>query len=81
VFDDAFPGMTLLEVASLGGGGLNALGRHAVAALLNAASPDVDYNLTTTQVIDGFNDAFAAGDYGTQKDLLETYNELGCPLN
>jgi hypothetical protein len=81
VFDDAFPGMTLLEVASQGGGGLNALGRHTVAALLNSANDDVDYNLTTTQVIDGFNDAYAAGDYGTQKDLLETYNELGCPLN
>ena len=37
-FDDAFPGMTLLEVLSQGGGGLNALGRHTVAALLNAAS-------------------------------------------
>ncbi|MDH3224417.1 MAG: hypothetical protein OEO23_11935, partial [Gemmatimonadota bacterium] len=37
-FEDAFPGMTLLEVLKQGGGGLKALGRHTVAALLNAAS-------------------------------------------
>lgn len=45
-FDDAFPGMTLLEVLKQGGGGLKALGRHTVAALLNTASDGVAYDLT-----------------------------------
>ncbi len=33
------------------GGGVNALARHAVAALLNASSPDVDSDFTVAQVI------------------------------
>ena len=35
--------LTLLEGLKLGGGGANALTRQAVAALLNAAHPQVDY--------------------------------------
>lgn len=59
VFDNAFPGKTLLQVASNGGGGLNALGRHAVAALLNASSPDVNYGFATpAEVIAAFNAAY-----------------------
>lgn len=83
VFEDAFPGLTLLDVMWQGGGGLNALGRHTVAALLNAASPDVDYSLSVDQVIDGFNAVHpgSKSDYNDQKDVLEMYNELGCPLN
>ena len=80
-FANAFDGMTLAEVAALGGGGLNALGRHAVAALLNAASSGVDYDLTVQQVIDAFDAAYASGDYDDQKDIFEGYNEQGCPLN
>ena len=81
VFDDAFPGMTLLEVAAQGGGGLKALGRHTVAALLNAASGGVSYGLTVSEVVNGFNAAFASGDYETFKGQLELLNEAGCPLN
>jgi hypothetical protein len=82
VFEDAFPGMTLLEVLSQGGGGLNALGRHTVAALLNAASPNVSYNLTVTEVIDMFNDVYPGTkqEYNELKDYFEYFNELGCPL-
>jgi hypothetical protein len=36
-FENAFPGLTLLDVLNQGGGGLQALGRHTVAGLLNAA--------------------------------------------
>jgi hypothetical protein len=78
---NAFPGMTLLEVLSNGGGGLDALGRHAVAALLSAASSGVDYDLSVAQVIAGFNAAFASGDYETQKNIFAGFNEQGCPLN
>lgn len=80
VFADAFPGKTLLDVVGQGGGGLIALGRHTVAALLNAASADVDYGMTTAEVIAAFNAAFASGDYEAQKDAFEELNEQGCPL-
>jgi hypothetical protein len=80
-FANAFPGMTLVQVAGQGGGGLKALGRHAVAALLNAASSGVDYDLSVAQVIAAFDAAYASGDYETQKNIFEGYNEQGCPLN
>ena len=66
------PNRTLLTALQTGGGGYDALGRHAVAALLSASHSGVDYGLTVQQVID----AVKAGD----KDLLEWYNEMGCPL-
>lgn len=81
VFENAFPGMTLREVLSQGGGGLKALGRHTVAALLNAAHPDVAYDLTTVMVINQFNAVFPGGDYEAQKDFFEGFNEQGCPIN
>jgi hypothetical protein len=81
VFENAFPGMTLVEVASTGGGGLEALGRHTVAALLNAASSGVDYDLTTAQVISAFNAVYPGGDYETLKNRFESLNQQGCPLN
>jgi len=83
VFEDAFPGLTLLDALKLRGGGLNALGRHTVAALLNAASPDVDYDLTVAEVIDAFNEIYPANkfQYNLLKGYFEDFNEEGCPLN
>jgi len=83
VFEDAFPGMTLVEVASTGGGGLDALGRHTVSALLNSASDGVDYDLTTSEVIDLFNDIYPGTDdeYEALKDMFANFNEQDCPLN
>lgn len=81
VFDDAFPGMTLLDVVGQGGGGIKALGRHTVAALLNSGTTDVEYDMTSAGVIDAFNAAYAGGDYEAQKNLFEGFNEQGCPLN
>jgi hypothetical protein len=78
---NAFPGMSLLDVLSNGGGGLDALGRHAVAALLNAASGGVDYDLSVAQVIAQFNAAFASGAYETQKNIFAGLNEQGCPID
>ena len=37
---------TLLHALNANGGGVNALARHAVAALLNASNPDVDSDFT-----------------------------------
>ncbi len=82
VFDDAFPGMTLVEVLKQGGGKLIALGRHTVAALLNGASGGVDYDLSAAQVIAEFNNVYPGsnGEYNTLKGYFETFNEQGCPL-
>lgn len=80
VFEDAFPGKTLLDVLNQGGGKLNALGRHAVAALLNAASPDVAYDLSPDEVIDLFNAAFPGGGVSGVKDIFEGFNEQGALL-
>lgn len=81
VFEDAFPGKTLVEVLAQGGGQEFALGRHTVAALLNAASPGVSYDLPVDSVIDMFNSAYPDGDYEALKDYFENFNEQGCPLN
>jgi hypothetical protein len=80
VFEDAFPGMTLQQVLAQGGGGLKALGRHTVAALLDASS-GIDYGLAPAQVIQSFNDVFPGGDYEGLKDQLANRNERTCPLN
>lgn len=81
VFENAFPGMTLVQVAAQGGGGIKALGRHTIAALLNAASSGVSYDLTAQDVITRFNAAYPGGDYNGLKDVFEGFNEQGCPLN
>jgi hypothetical protein len=82
VFEDAFPGETLLDVLELGGRGLNALGRMTVAALLNAASPDVDYDVATpAEVIAAFNAVFPGGDYETLKNTFDASNNAGCPID
>lgn len=84
-FDEIFgvgPDVTLLEALKTGGGGENALGRHAVAALLNAAANSgVDYLYTTDGVIQMVKDAYDSGEFEWTKDLFEYENELGCPLN
>lgn len=83
VFEDAFPGLTLGEVVELKGGGLNALGRHTVAALLNTASDGVSYGMSTSDVINAFNDVFPSSkpEYNSLKNELDTLNNEGCPLN
>jgi hypothetical protein len=58
------------------GGGENALLRHATAALLNAAHPNVDFAFTVDEVIGMVQDAYATGDFNTAKDILATQNEL-----
>jgi hypothetical protein len=79
---DSVASLTLIEGLGLGGGGVNALTRHAIAALLNAASPGVDYPLTVDEVIALVNGAFASGDPDTiesVKDTLEGFNEATAP--
>ena len=81
VFENAFPGKTLVQVLGQGGGGLNALGRQTVAALLNAANLEVNYTYTILEVISKFNAVYPGGDYEGLKDDFEAENTIFCPLS
>lgn len=81
VFENAFEGKTLGEVVRLEGGGLDALGRHAVAALLNAASPKLHYDLSVSEVIQRFNEAYPGGNYEVLKEVFARFNDQKCPLD
>ena len=72
---------TLLQALKCKGGGLSALARHAVAALLNAYSGTVNYDYTVAQVKTMVQDAIADERYNGTKNKLADANELGCPLN
>lgn len=75
--------LTLQQALGTGGGGLNALLRHSVAAVLNAASPYVAYPLTTSQIISGVQAAVAGGATSIEnlKTQLDTYNNYGANLD
>ena len=84
VFENAFPGKTLQQVLGTGGGGLNALGRQTVSALLNAQATGVNYELAPLDVINQFNAVFPGGDYDTVKNSFEALTDINgriCPLN
>lgn len=80
---------TLLEALSFGGGpGATGMARNllrqAVAALLNAAHPLVNYPMTEGAVIGSVNYALASLNRGTMetlKDQLDAFNNLGCPID
>lgn len=82
VFGVAMPGdPTLLTALQTGGGGVSALGRHAVAALLNSANTDVSFLYSPAEVIDAVQQAFANGTFEGTKNILAAQNEMGCPLS
>jgi hypothetical protein len=83
VFNNAFPGLTLLQVLHLDGSALNVLGRQTVAALLNAASPEVDYKYSTGEVISMFNGTYPGGslEYWGLAVAFYLENTEGCPLS
>ncbi|MDO9468740.1 MAG: hypothetical protein Q7J36_15680 [Thiobacillus sp.] len=74
---------TLLEVMrELNGNGdpiSTNLGFHAVAALLNAAHPNVNFGYTSGEIITLFRANMHNG--AALKDSLMMLNERGCPLN
>ena len=73
---------TLLQALWANGGGCNALARHAVAALLNAASSGVNYKYEDIEAIKTMVcEAIENGCDETVKDELADQNEMGCPLN
>ena len=73
--------LTLIQALNARGGGINALLRHAVAALLNSAHPDVDFALSTSGVISMFQTAITTGNYEAAKNLFAAENEQGCPIS
>jgi len=77
---DAPSDLTMLEALEQGGGGMNALLRHAVAALLNSAHPDIDYAYDIDEIIALFQGVVDGGDVEAVKELLEEANQAGCPL-
>jgi hypothetical protein len=65
-------------------GGAQILFRAAIAAVLNAAHPGVNYPLTAAQIIADVNTALATNNRATLIALattLDNLNNAGCPLN
>jgi hypothetical protein len=79
--DDSVDDLELLEALWLRGGKLKALMRHAVAALLNSAHPDVSYAMSSAEVVAAVQAAVGDGEMEATKDALADENEEGCPLN
>ena len=52
---------------------------HTAAALLNAANPNVNYPLTVDDIVAMFAGATTRAQQDELKNLLDTYNNLGCP--
>ena len=78
-FDEVFgvgDHISLLGALERGGGGDYALARHAVAALLNAAHPEVEYAFSVDEVISMVAAAYGTPDWEDVKDDLEEQNEL-----
>ena len=68
---DAFAGSpSLLTVLGYSGSGVSGLAREAVAALLNARNPNIDYPLTSTQVIAKFQQAYDSHNAYTIAQLI-----------
>lgn len=84
----SFGGDTLLEALKYHGGPdpedqIKNMLKHAVAALLNAASGDVNYPLSVKAVKDKVNDLIVNGDLfwiEFLKDKFDDLNNRDCPL-
>ena len=72
---------TLLQALQANGGGHSALARHAVAALLNAANPNVIYPRTIEQIRQMVCAAISSENVDVVKDKLAEWNERGCTAN
>lgn len=73
--------LTLGGALNLGGGGFEALARHAVAALLNAAHGDVNYGLEESQIKALVQQAFATNNPEPTKNTFDKLNNAGCSID
>jgi hypothetical protein len=58
--------------------------RSAVAALLNASHPDINYPMSEAEIIDAVNAALASMNRNTMemlKNQLDMYNNAGCSID
>ena len=79
-----FASLTLTQGLDVNGGGIAALLRHAIAAVLNATHPEIAYPLSVREIIERVNAALASGNarqIEALQDLLRGYNELGSDLD
>jgi hypothetical protein len=74
---------TLLEALGANGGGINALARHATAALLNASHPEIAYPMSESQIIAAVQDAVDEGEDAIEElaTMLDMYNNYGANLD
>ena len=80
---------TLLDMLSARGGGANALGRHAVAALLNASLPNSSYPYAPDEIKSAVKETlslyqatlFYGADISTDIDNIESLKDLFEALN
>lgn len=72
---------TLLDALNANGGGVNALARHAVAALLNAAHSLIEYPMSEGEIITAVEAALDGGDVEGLKNELDAQNNLGCSID
>ena len=83
VLGPEYDGLTLREALDFNdNSGGEALLKHAAAAVLNAAHPDVDYPYSVGEVVSMFQSAWAdlEGDDNETKDMFDEANNLGCPI-
>ncbi|MGI0041373.1 MAG: hypothetical protein ACRD94_05340, partial [Nitrosopumilaceae archaeon] len=68
-------GLTLVQALTLKEGKLNLLVRESVAAMLNAAHPDLKYPYTVPQIMTMTQIAIANENYDDTLNLLKTFND------
>ena len=73
--DESDRGPTLLEALNARGGDMNSLLRHSVAALLNAAHPEINYPYSVVQVLELTQISIINENYQDTIDKFEQYNE------
>ncbi len=73
--------LSLLETLNLKGNHVKSFYRHSVAALLNAAHSNVDYEFSEDDVKAMVTEAFATGEFESLKLILEAQNELEGDIN
>ena len=79
-----FADMTLLDALSDGGGGIHALLRQAVAALLSGTQPFIAYPYSANQVVALTNLALQSGSASSieaQKNLFDKYNNYEADID
>ncbi|MCL7982577.1 MAG: hypothetical protein M8862_08645 [marine benthic group bacterium] len=73
--------LSIEQALRLRGGKVNRLVREAAAAYLNAASPDVSFDLTTAEVETLFRGALDGGKQDPATKTLAGFNHQVCPLD